>query len=78
MKNSLVIIRACGEQPIVRRIFDVTKKAVYVTDDSQKGIVSLGFPLKDVFKYEDKIAPLIENGCFDKKWDWNKLKPLFE
>jgi hypothetical protein len=78
VEKKLVILRAYGGQPLIRRIFEVTNKVVYVTDDSREdGLVSLGFPLEDVFEYDPQLAAKADQLFKKGKWDWNKLKPLF-
>lgn len=76
MQNKLVILRSCGGRPLIRRIFEVTDKVVYVTDDTLKDdLISLGFPLEDVFRYNPRFVKadqLFKSG----KWDWKKLKPF--
>ena len=75
MKGELIILRAFGGQPLIRRIFEISDKAIYVTNDlRQDSLVSVGFPREDVFKYDPKLAKLINTD----KWDWNKLKKWSE
>jgi hypothetical protein len=77
MQQNLVILRSCGGRPLIRRIFEVTAKAVYVTDDSRKdGLISLGFPLEDVFQYDPQMAAKAEQSYKSGKWDWKKLTPF--
>jgi len=76
MKGELVIIRAFGGQPLLRRIWEIDNKVVYVTDDSKKDLISLGFPREDVFKYDSDLAVSMEALYKSKKWDWNKLVPF--
>jgi hypothetical protein len=72
-KDDLVIIRAYGGKPLIRRIWNFDAKAVYVINDSMQGIVSLGFPREDVFKYDPKVVSSMDQLYKAGKWDWNKL-----
>lgn len=74
MKGELVILRAYGGQPLIRRIFETTDKAVFVTDDARKDdLISIGFPREDVFKYDPQLAKKTGQLFKKGKWDWNKL-----
>ena len=76
MRGEIVIIRAFGGQPLIRRIWEIDNKVVYVTDDSRQNLISLGFPREDVFKYDPKIAESMEQLYKSGKWAWNKLVPF--
>jgi hypothetical protein len=69
MKGEQVIVRAYGNQPLVRRVWGEGKKVIYITNDSNDG--PIGFPRGDVFKYDQNAVNLIK----DKQCDWSKLKP---
>ena len=72
----MVIIRAYGGQPLIRRIWDFNNKVVFVTDDLIEGIISLGFPRENVFKHDHKLASSMERNYKQGKWDWNRLIPF--
>jgi len=77
MQNNLVILRSCGGRPLIRRIFEVTEKAVYVTDDVRSdNLVSIGFHNEDVFQYNPQLAAKAEALYKSGKWDWKKLSPF--
>jgi hypothetical protein len=72
-KDELVFIRAHKGQPLIRRIKEFNNKVVFFTDDSRAGIISVGFPIKDVFKYETNLASSMERLYREGQWDWKKL-----
>ena len=77
MKGELVILRTYGGQPLVRRVFEITDKAVFVTDDARKdGLISVGIPRDDVFEYDPNLAANADQLFKSGKWDWKKLKPF--
>jgi hypothetical protein len=81
MRGDLVIVRAYGGVPLVRRIWEKDEKGVYITDDVQLelllaggyAIQPIGFPREDVFKFDPELA--VEMDDLDN-WDWNKLTPV--
>jgi hypothetical protein len=72
-KGEIVFVRSFGGNPLVRRVWGFDNKVVFVTDDSIKDVISLGFPRKDVFKYDPKLVSSMELFFSKNKWDWNKL-----
>ncbi len=82
MRGDLVIVKAYGEKPLIRRIWNSNENVVYITNDEQfqlliagkDAIEPIGFPREDVFKYDQKLATSMERLHHNKKWDWNKLK----
>ncbi len=75
MKKELVIIKAYGDEPLIRRMHDKTEDIVQVTDDAVEGVVSIGFYRQDVFKYDSKLASEAESLYKCGKWNWDKLSP---
>jgi hypothetical protein len=74
-KGELVIIKSFGGMPLIRRIYKLNEKVVYITCDSMEGIISLGFPREDVFKYDPNVAFSMVQLYKTGKWEWNKLVP---
>ena len=76
MRGERVIVRAFGNVPLIRRVWDSDKNAVYITDENQyqllitggKAIEPMGFPKEDVFIYDPKI-----NVDSNSNFDWESL-----
>ena len=83
MRGEYVIVRAYNDRPFLRRVWEFNKSIVFITDDSQYGLLEagekalepLGCPRKDVFKHNPKLTPVMEKLFLTGKWDWNKLIP---
>ncbi len=77
MKGDRVIVRAFGDEALVRRVWQVNGQAVYVTDDlnfrrleaGADAPFAIGFPREDVFRYDAGAAARIGNS----DWDWTYL-----
>jgi hypothetical protein len=84
MRGDLVIVRAYGGVPFVRRIWDEDDQVIFITNDEQlklllageTAIQPIGFPREDVFKYDPELATSIEQFHRCGKWDWKKLVPF--
>jgi len=84
MQGDLVIVRAYGGKPLVRRIWAEDETGIYITDDNQlkrliagkSAIPPIGFPKEDVFKYDPSLAAAIDDVSGNGGWDWNKLTPF--
>lgn len=80
MRGDLVIVRAYGEEPLIRIIWAEEKEAVFITDDmnykllsaGQNAIQPIGFHWEDVFKFDDILAKDMKQLYDSGKWDWNK------
>ncbi len=83
MRGDYVIVRAYGGVPLIRRVWDENKKAIFITNDSQFQLLSnrqpaiepIGFPREDVFNYDQAFAESAAKSCQNGIWDWNKLRP---
>lgn len=81
MRGDFVIVRAFGDIPLIRRLWDEDNNGVYITNDEQfqllidgkEALEPIGFPREDVFKYDPELASTIDRLVKSKKWDWNKL-----
>jgi hypothetical protein len=79
MRGDLVIVRAYGDEALVRRVWEENSNAVFITDDTNLKLLlsgsdalqPIGFPKEDVFKYDQMVANTIKNN----KCDWSRLKP---
>ncbi len=79
MTGELVILRIYGGQPIIRRIFQITERVIFVTDDSRKdSLISVGIPREDVFKYDSDLAAHADSLFYNGQRNWNNLKRYFE
>jgi len=74
MKGQKVIVRAYGNVPLLRRVWDANEKTVYVMaeDEYQKLLAGLesydpvGFSVKDTFEYTEGLV-------LSDSIDWSKL-----
>jgi hypothetical protein len=82
MRGDLVIVRAFGGKPLIRRVWEEVEKGVYITDDilfkrlmdGEKGTIQpVGFPKEDVFKFDPELANEMDVLYQTGKWDWTKL-----
>jgi hypothetical protein len=77
VKGDQVIVRADGGVPLVRWVWGVDEKAVYITDEANlarldRGVEAaypIGFPREDVFQYEPELAARIGQ----PGWSWSLL-----
>ena len=82
MRGDFVIVRAFGNIPLIRRVWDEDDKAVYITNDEQfqflieakEALEPIGFPREDVFKYDPELASSMDRLLKGGKWDWDKLR----
>lgn len=70
MQMERVIVRAYGNEALIRYVSKIGLTLVYITNDPEQE--PIGFPKEDVFKY-DQVA---QKACKGSKYDWGKLKPL--
>lgn len=84
MKGDLVIVRAFGDEALVRRVWDENDKGVWVTNDAEFELLSnskggieplLGFPRRDVFRFDPDLLMATQDTSNDGKRDWNQLTP---
>ena len=69
---------------MIRRLWDEDNYGVYITNDEQfqllingrEALKPIGFPREDVFKYDPKLASLMDQLITSGKWDWNNLIPF--
>ena len=76
MRGDLVIVRAFGNRPLRRRVWDVSDTVVFITDDEQferlavgeQAVSPIGFPKEDVFS-------CTASESYDDAIDWTSLAP---
>ena len=78
MRGQYVLLRAFGNKPIVRRIWDVTEDTVYIVSAENferltadlSGLWPVAFPRSDVFHYDESLASLCNDGrpLTDEAW----------
>jgi hypothetical protein len=78
VRGSLVIARDYKGCPLVRRVWDLGRKLVYLSEERQfqqlstgcTGLIPVGFPAEDVFAYDPQAAEAIASGSMD----WGSLR----
>lgn len=83
-RGKLVVLRALGGDLLIRRVWSVTSKCIYIMADSEfkkrsKGHHSLdpvGFPPEDVFVYNNETKELIDESSNTNKIPWDRMTPL--
>lgn len=82
MRGDIVIIRTYGDIPLIRRVWDEDgNDIIYITNDEQfqllidgkEALEPIGFPRRDVFKYDPELTSFMDRLYKEGKWDWNKL-----
>lgn len=84
MRGDLVIVKAYGEIPLIRRVWSEGVRVIYITNDEQLKLLEngkdalepIGFPREDVFKYNQEMAESMENRIKNGEWDWTELEHL--
>lgn len=82
MRGEIVIVRAFKGRPLVRRIWDSNQEVVFITDDENFRLLSMGeeapmpvgFHYEDVFEYRPEIAESLEELYEKGKVDWSALQ----
>ena len=78
MRGEIVIVRGHRGRALVRRVWSVGRSRVFITNDEQLGrllagkeaLWPLGFPKKDVFKYDPKAATDLNAVNWSKLTQW--------
>jgi hypothetical protein len=85
MRGEKVIVRAFDGEPLVRLIWEVSPKAVYIC--SEEGYqrllagepwIPIGFPKNDVFQYDPVIAERLKQIRRDDPAMWENVPPWEE
>jgi hypothetical protein len=77
MRGDDVIVRAFGGLPLVRKVWSIGARVIYLTDDEQfqklkagkSALQPIGFPKEDVFKFDTAILESLK---------WSEAKPYLE
>lgn len=83
MRGDFVIVRAYGEIPLIRRVWDENDKVVFITNDEQielllagkNAIQPIGFPREDVFKCDAELVKSVKQLHRCGKLNWKNLVP---
>ena len=83
MQGEKVIVRALGDQPLVRRIWTASEKAVYICSEEnyrllikgQLGLWPVGFPPEDVYQYDPQVESLLGGATEFEQALWERLIP---
>jgi len=84
MRGTHVITRTYGDKPAILRVWILGQRSAYLTDDRhfqmmESGIsaqVAIGFPIADVYEYDETIAAHIIAGKALRQDEWDKLTPI--
>jgi hypothetical protein len=77
-RGGRVIVRAYGDRPLVRRVWDYDGSAVLIAGErefhllerGEEAPMPVGFPPEDVFRYDAELAHVIARGG---SLDWGHL-----
>lgn len=73
MTKDIVIVKDYEGKPLVRNVWGIGAKVVYVVNESSdSGVVPIGFPRRDVFRYDSKYSEILNN-IASKSVGWGKL-----
>lgn len=86
MKGDTVIVRAFGNEPLVRRVWDGDNRAVrIVTDENyqdleagRKALNPVGFPRDDVFHYNARLLEQVQAEYETNPQVWKNLRVYLE
>lgn len=61
MQGKVVIVRAFGDELLVRKVWSVGQNLIYVTDEKnydllingKEGVTPIGVPREDIFEYDE-------------------------
>lgn len=75
MKGQLVVVKDVSGNALVRRVWDFSSSGVYIMSEEQwktrmnggKSLDAVGFPIKDVFLYDD--TAIEELACGKPRWE---------
>jgi hypothetical protein len=82
MRGELVVVRAYGGKPLIRRVWEVTEQAVYIHSEENyhkhaKGIYTVdpvGFHREYVFIYDPATFPADVEGTPQDEAFWAQLR----
>ncbi len=80
MRGQIVIVRAFGDKPLVRRVWDADDEAVYISGEAEFQRRSEGkdapppvpFPRHDVYEYDPSVNPDADHFRWERLERWSK------
>lgn len=86
MRGDKVIVRALRDEPLVRRVWDVNEKAVFICSEEnfrlltkgQMGLWPVGFFREDVFRYDASMVHGTNGQIEPDPTLWERLIPWQE
>ena len=75
MKGTFVIVKAFGDKPLIRKIWGIGNNLVYIIniDDEDDSSKPVGFPIEDVYKYNEDIAKKLDFIDWSKMENWRPV-----
>lgn len=78
-RGEMVVIQAFGGKPLIKRVWEVTSRLVYICSDRQLELLNsgreapppIGFPVNDVYRYDQKAEREMASGGIV---DWSSLE----
>lgn len=82
-RGDTIVVRSYGNKPLIRRVWQVTDRAVYIHSEEnyQKHIQGIavvgpvGFPRDDAYVYEPDTFPADAEGVSQGATFWHQLRP---
>jgi hypothetical protein len=86
MRGEQVVVRAFGDEALVRRVWDVSERAVFIVSDQnfralsagRPGLWPVGFFRRDVFRFDETVTALVASSSAENPLDWDQLEPWNE
>jgi len=86
MRGEQVVVRAYGDEALVRRVWDAGEHAVFIVSEQnfwalsagRAGLWPVGFRRRDVFCYDDAAAQELAASGPDNPLEWERLMPCDE
>ena len=80
MRGQTIVLRAFRGEPLLRLLWSVSEKAVFIHSQEEfekrtsgeKSLDPVGFPLEDAFEYDESAKAMLAAGVVD----WNSLNSL--
>jgi hypothetical protein len=78
MRGETVIVRAFGGKPLLKKVWSVGARVVYLLDETDlekmlaggESVQPIGFPKEDVFKYDAAMAGILSETVWPKLIQW--------
>ena len=86
MRGEQVVVRAYGDEALVRRVWDASQHAVFIVSEEnfkllsagRPGLWPVGFPRRDVFPYDEAVDALLATSGPDHPLPWDQFMPWDE